>query len=215
MLWSIQLLLNLCVIAFLTTFVFAGEPKTDKTKKVIPKEQNPNYYPVEVGNTWTYKVTANGNEATITTTIAKHEIIDGVKLSRLECEGIAVTEHLIQTDKGVFRHRLNGGEIDPPFNLLPYPAKVGSKWKGNFIAMNEKGDFKGEILAEETIDVPAGKFKTVRIRIVLNQNDKNISTEYWFAKDVGFVKQRMVIGEDLTIVLELEKYAIQKVKASK
>ena len=70
-----------------------------------------------------------------------------------------LTEHLSQTDKGVFRHRFNDAAITPAFNLLPYPATVGLKWKGDFTVDKEQGKhtYAGEILKEETVEVPAGK----------------------------------------------------------
>ena len=56
--------------------------------------------------------------------------------------------------------------------------------------------------------------KTIKIRIVVSQNGQEISTDYWFAKDVGFVKQSMV-ADNLNILLELEKHTVKKPKESK
>jgi hypothetical protein len=192
------------------------KPQKDASKDAIkdaPKDKKPtdpakgsNFYPVEKGNRWTFKVTANGNESTVTTEIGKVEKIDGVMLSRLETGGGAVTEHLSQTSKGVYRHRLNGAEIEPPFQLLPYPAKVGAKWKGKFTVQGATHDYTGAVEAEEMIAVPAGKYKTLRIKIALEENGQPVETVYWFAHDVGFVKQTVTVGGMEVVQLELQKF---------
>jgi hypothetical protein len=180
-----------------------------EAKKEKPKGKTPNYYPVEEGNEWKFRVTANDKTDTITTRIAKIETINGEKLSRLEASKGNVTEHLSQTEKGIFRHRLNGLEVSPPLQLLPYPAKVGAKWGGDITIQKMKLKYTGEIEAEEKVEVPAGVFKTLRVTIKMEQNGMEVVTSYWFAKDVGFVKQTVEIG-GISVLLELEKHERKK-----
>jgi hypothetical protein len=166
-----------------------------------------NYYPVEVGNTWHYRVNANGKITNFSARISKHENINGEALARLDTLNVPVTEHLAQTEKGVFRHRFNGSQVSPPLPLLPYPPNVGAKWQGEFTTEMEKGKnrYFGEIQKEETVEVPAGKFKTLRVSIKVEQNGPMVQTTYWFAKDVGFVKQSAnILGA--TILMELERF---------
>jgi hypothetical protein len=179
-------------------------------KKGKDDKDAPNLYPVEVGNTWRFKVTVAGMEKTITTKIAKHEMVDGKKLARLESPDTPATEHLIQTDKGVFRHRFNGAEVSPPFQLIAYPPKVGAKWKGEFTVQNAKSTYDGEVQAEETIEVPAGKFKTVKVQVNLVENGQKVTVTYWFAKDIGFVKEDVTVGGNQIVLLELEKFERRK-----
>lgn len=184
----------------------AQDAKKDKQDDKKPAAY-PVYYPLEKGNTWYYKVTANGQDAKITTRIAKHEDINKQMLARLESPSVAMTEHLLQNDKGVFRVRFNGLEVTPPFRLIPYPAKVGTKWQGEFSVEKDKGTHKytGEIQKEEDIEVPAGKYKkTLRVYIELEEGDKKVRTTYWFAQDVGFVKQTFE-SAGISVLLELEK----------
>ncbi|MBI2804166.1 MAG: hypothetical protein HYX68_04180 [Planctomycetes bacterium] len=198
----------LAVGLMLTAFSNAQDGK--KVKKDA-KSKTPNYYPVDVGNTWHFRVNANGKNVNITTRISKLEKIDGETLARLDSANVALTEHLKQTDKGVFRSRFNGAEVVPPFQLLPYPAKIGLKWKGEFTVGKEraKHTYAGEIQREETIEVPAGKFKTLRVLIQLEENGQRVETTYWFAKNVGFVKQTFETAGTM-IMLELEKFERKK-----
>lgn len=73
-----------------------------------------------------------------------------------------------------------------------------------------KHDYEGEIGAkEETVEVPGGKYQTIRVQIKLEENGQQIETTYWFAKDVGFVKQTLNVA-GISIMLELEKFDRKK-----
>jgi len=180
------------------------------------KKQDPpaaNYYPMEVGNVWNFKVTVGDNSAAAISKIAKIETIDKVELVRLEATvngNVVATEHLRQTDKGIFRHRNNGAEISPSICLLKYPLTITKetpvmKWDGDIKVGAEKGKYSCEA-KEETVEVTAGKFKAIRVAIKLEQGKgQSVNTTYWFVKDVGFVKQT-VDAAGLSIVMELEKF---------
>lgn len=174
-------------------------------------QKGEDYYPLKVGSTWTYKLTVNGMALAMNTKIAKTEKVDGKELSVLEAEvngKVAATERLEKTAKGVLRYSTNGVEAMPPFLLLKYPAKAGDKWSGDFTAGGKKAKFSSET-SEETITVAAGKFKTLRVAIRLEESGQVVNTTYWFAPNVGYVKQTVDAG-GLNIVMELEKYTIAK-----
>lgn len=181
----------------------AGEPR--------PGRDIRNYYPLEAGNSWTFRVEVNGNQVTATSRIAKIEKINDISMGRLEAtvnDKIVATEHLQQNDKGVFRHRFNGLEVEPPLELLRYPVKAGEKWAGELKVGADTGKFSA-VTGEENVEVPAGKYKTVRVAIQLIEKGKTIDTTYWFARDVGIVKQT-VVTEGLNLVMELDRFDRKK-----
>ncbi|HZZ80766.1 MAG TPA: hypothetical protein VFE62_19850 [Gemmataceae bacterium] len=191
----------------------AQDAKDKKEEKSTP----PNYYPLQAGNEWHYQVTANNQAAKVTTRIAKVETIDGTPMARLETSSGPINEHLIQNDKGVFRTRFNGAEISPPFQVIPYPVKLGAKWKGNFTVLGEKGkhDYVGEIgPKEEMVTVPAGKFQAIRVRLTLEENGQQSDSTFWFAKNIGIVKQE-VSAPGAMFTLELEKFESKKKENAK
>jgi hypothetical protein len=206
----------LLIAMFVIVAPWAGGQDTKQdTKKEKNKGKVPNYYPLDEGNEWQYRVTANGNVGeSVTTHIAKVETVDGEKLARLEASKGNITEHLTQTNKGVFRRRLNGSDVEPPLMLMPYPPKVGAKWQGEITVQKMKLKYFGELEAEENIEVPAGKFKTYRVNLKLEDNNMTVSVAYWFAKDVGMVKQTLEVG-GIDILLELEKHGNKKMKKDK
>jgi len=55
--------------------------------------------------------------------------------------------------------------------------------------------------------VPFGKFQTITASTTdLEVNMIKVGAIYYFAKDVGMVKQVLKLGEKQTIVLDLEKF---------
>jgi hypothetical protein len=200
-------------VLFLVSATFSNAVVPDKPDKDAQEAKTPNYYPMQVGNQWNYRIEAGGKSAESISKIAKIETIDDVPLARLEAyigEELKATEHLRQTDKGVFRYRNNGQEISPPICLLKYPVKSGAKWHGEIIVGKETGKYFCEA-TEESIDVAAGKFKTMRVSVRLESGGKTVNTSYWFVKDVGFVRQTVDAG-NLNIVMELEKFEPAKEK---
>jgi hypothetical protein len=188
-----------------TALVGAGKPTKEK------KEPPPNYYPLEVGNEWRFNLTVGEKTTNMVSRIAKIENIDGVALARLEGEvnnQVGATEHLRQTEKGIFRHRYNGAECDPPVCLLKYPVKVGAKWEDKLTVGKEKAKYSCET-KEETVEVGAGKHKCVRVDLRLDSMGQIVNTSYWFVKDVGMVKQTVDVG-DLSILLELQSFQLKK-----
>src|SRR5262249_9177033 len=79
--------------------VLAGTPANAQDKKA------PNYYPLQVGNQWQYQFQSGTKTGTAILRIAKIETIDEVPLALLEAlvqDKVVGTEHLRQTDQGVF-----------------------------------------------------------------------------------------------------------------
>lgn len=210
--WHLRRALLIGVLFLLAASLSSSrEPKKEETGKKVAKAAN--YYPLQFGNQWNFRLEAGGNSASVVSKIAKIEKIDDVPLARLEAtikDKVVATEHLRQTDEGIFRHRNNGQEISPPICLLKYPVKSGAKWSGDITVGAEKGKYACEA-TEEDLEVAAGKFKTIRVSIQLESQGKTVNTTYWFAKDVGFVKQTVDAG-NLNIVMELEKFEPAKEK---
>ncbi len=186
----------------------AGDRRGSREPPEKKEGKGPNFYPLQVGNAWHFKVTVGANSASAISRIAHMEQIgDGPPLARLEAsihDKVVATEHLLQNSKGIFRYRNNNQAITPPLCLLKYPVLAGSQWEGDMTVGNDKGKYTCET-KEEAVEVPAGKFKTIRVAIRL-EDDKGqvINTVYWFAADIGFVKQT-VDAPNLKVLMELEK----------
>jgi hypothetical protein len=176
------------------------------------KEKTPDYYPLKPGTKWFYQVEVNGQKIKLTSQIAKLENIDGKSLALVESlvnGNVTATEHLTTTDKGVFRNRSNGVEISPPVCLLKYPYKKGDTWESETTLGNQQMKVKGKSVDTVEVTVAAGKYKAVRADAEITVGGMSILTSYWFAPDVGVVKQITDLN-GMKISVELEKYEAAK-----
>lgn len=161
------------------------------------------YYPLQVGNTWHYR---DGKE-TLTVRVVAHEKVGGDLCAKMEAteKGTKRIEFISIKSDGLYRTKTKDKVLSPPLCFLQLPPKKEATWKVDSMVenINIKGTFKVE---EEEITVPAGKYKTFRSACKnLGIGSRNMAVTYWFAKDVGIVKQRMEMG-DVVINLELEKF---------
>ena len=130
--------LRLTFLGGLIILLSASFSPSQDAKKGEKDSKTPNFYPIEVGNTWHYRVNLKGKDSTLTMTVAKHEKINGETVARLETPNVDANEHVLQSDKGVFRYRTNGGDVTPPFKLLAYPIKVGANGKARSAKTKEE-----------------------------------------------------------------------------
>ena len=196
------------LIIFVFGLALSCQPLATAQEKT---QESKSYYPLKAGNKWTYQIESDtaAKGSKLINQIAKIEKINGVSLSRLETTmkgRVAATEHLSVNEKGVFRDRVNGGEITPPICMLKFPIKKGSTWK----VESKVGEEKLSVSCksdEEEIEVPAGKFKTVKVVMDAEVVGAGIivSTTYWFAQGVGVVKQHVNINS-MQFTLLLEKF---------
>ena len=109
---------------------------------------------------------------------------------------------LLQERSGAIIAFLNGDKVmttwDPP-PVLDLPAPVGKSWvtktRVTYHARNETVSLEERWTVEaiEDVAVPAGRFRSCRLKSVDNQGNENI---HWFSPDIGlFVKQRLVRTE--------------------
>jgi hypothetical protein len=204
-------------------FVFAlvlgvpavGAPAPDDK----PAEQTTTpYYPLKVGNTWTYKA----GDTTVTVTVAKFEEISKQNCARLESSSAGgkptLVEDVAVKADGVYRYGVADKTVEPPVKILALPPKKDETWKIDATIGTEtlKGSFKSGEEAE--VKVPAGTFKDV-ITITgadIDANGRKISMTYYFAKDFGIIKQRIKIGDAAeSVVFELEKFESGKAEPGK
>jgi hypothetical protein len=185
------------------------------------------YYPLQVGATWHYRV----GDGKFTIRVVKHEKVGDTLCALLETKRdgkVVGSEHLAVAAGGVYRHDLTTvlpkpdpndkaktialpvtQTIKPPILVLKLPPKKDEVWK-----VDSKSDgqtFRGEFrIDEQEITVPAGKYKTFRVRsqdLEVNALKATITTH--FAEGVGMVKQVIEIG-DVKTVIELEKFSVAR-----
>jgi len=196
-------------VMFLVSVLGRAQQPQPPAAETAKAKAPPNYYPLKVGSKWHYQVEmGNGQKAVLVNEIAKIENIDGKDLARLETVGqgnVQATEHLSSNAQGIFRNRYNDLELSPPVCLLKYPIQEGETWT----TQTKVGDLQLTIIGREgrteEVQVPAGKYQAVTAVVETTVDGKKIRTSYWFAADVGIVKQTIDLG-DQVINRQLVKY---------
>lgn len=154
-------------------------------------------YPMVENSTWAYDMQVQGKKMDMMIRIAGIEKSEKQQLYKVEAafDGkVSATESFSNDKQGLARHRNNGLELSPPLQLLRNPVKIGDKWQ-------QKIKHSGITMATtcktsaEVIDTPLGKLDTVKVSISTVVEGVAIDTDYWFAPDVGCVRQVLNLGQ--------------------
>lgn len=111
----------------------------------------------------------------------------------------------LEISGGVYRFQVAGKDLDPPACFLKLPLKSGDSWTVD--SKSEGTVIKGEYVAgDETVKVPAGSFPAFTVKSKdLQIGAQPMEVAYWFAPEVGMVKQTVKVG-DFQTMLELLKF---------
>jgi hypothetical protein len=181
-------------------------------RAAIGQEKAPDYFPLKSGTKWFYELNQDGKKIKINSQIAKVETVDGKSLALLETTingEVTATEQLATNEKGVFRHRVNGIELSPPVCILKYPLKKDDTWETESTIANEQLKIKGKVIDNEEVTVAAGTYKAFRVEVETSAAGMRATTTFWFAPDVGVVKQT-TDNAGKTVTAELEKFEAGK-----
>lgn len=171
-----------------------------------PALGNP-YYPLQVGNKWTYK--AGGQKVVIE--VMKKESLTRPNDKMKKYPGFtlkitsgdkSMTEQVAILNDGVKRFQAAGKVIEPPLLFFKLPLNKGEDWKVESTSDGTllKGTFRA---GEDTVKVPAGSFQAMTVSSTDFQiGGQTMELQYWFAPQVGLVKQTVKTGS-LDTTLEL------------
>jgi hypothetical protein len=194
-------------------------PASDKDKKETPPAKavteissDQSYYPLQIGNTWYYRLGDNKYSLKV----AKFEKIGELNCARIEMsveEKVTAFEHIAVTPEGVVRAAYDERKAEPPLLFLKLPPKKDATWKvDSVIGKTDKspgervtGTFKeGEA---SKVTVPFGVYDNVITCSSqdLDANGVKLNFTYYFAKGVGMIKQEIDVGGQ-KVIIELEKF---------
>jgi hypothetical protein len=187
------------------------EAQNDVPTKIV---ENP-YYPFKVNTTWTYKIVSGDktrDEKKLVYKVIRHERVGNTMCAVIEgkLDGkVLSTEDIGINQDGICRFKVGDSALNPPFCLMKLPAGTTS-WKVEGKVKDEtiKGTFQGG--KEEATKVPLGTYPTLVSKADdLDINGVKAGVTYYFAKDVGMVKQIIKLPTG-TMMLELEAFETGK-----
>lgn len=120
--------------------------------------------------------------------------VDTVKYETHRLSAVSLVEYLAVTDKAVTAYARAGDEgekfnLNPPQRVLNFPVRVGEKWKYKGQVGDIETEQTYEIVGQESVNVPAGKFDAFHLRITqLSPTPPDITDDRWFVPKVGYVK---------------------------
>jgi hypothetical protein len=195
---GIPSLLALALLTGLSGVLVAADEKTPTTP----------YYPLAVGDTWSYRAGDNRFQLKVTE-ISK----EGRATVELQVAGKKVSwEQVGVTKDAVVRYTFEGKEAKPPIEFLKFPPKPDVSWPIKSDVLDGKGGklpVEGTFKAgkEEEVKVPAGVYKAAVVSGEKIKANGVMVTRltYYFAEKVGMVKQVIEL-EGNKVTIELEKF---------
>lgn len=179
----------------------------------------PQLIPTKEGTTWQYNMTQEVGEgldlsgtkrdadgklrAPVIYRIAGMQSVDGKDLLEFEMhrDGVVTNTDLITVDEhGIIcwgRINLEGDlvELDPPQTMIAAPLRAGATWEFDGQVVDLKAHQHYDVIGEEDVAVPAGKFRAFRIRCE-QTSPSRMTIDRWFVPEIGIVKDVTTMRSD-------------------
>lgn len=152
---------------------------------LMPKG-DPICYPLGVGDKCVHQL-AEGELIAVVTKVEKVESGTSVSMDiRDSTRNNNYSQTVVASAKGVMVVEYAGQKIDPPVWWLKLPHGPKNEWTGSWPGGT---DFAFETKEWEMVEVPAGKYRAIRIDRHESVNGmKQGTTTYWYAPGVGCIK---------------------------
>jgi hypothetical protein len=170
------------------------------------------YYPTKEGDKWVYESRSGDTATEYTETVTKVEAKDGafiVSVGREYKTDVKSFSRMQVSDKGLVRIGTGDRDLPVPVPMLKLAAKPGDTW--SYEPAVPEGVAKRTVTytmgKEEEIEVPAGKFKALRVEMSQTIPGAVVEsvprTTYWYAPGVGLVKSATNAGgKERTVMLK-------------
>jgi hypothetical protein len=174
------------------------------------------YFPLRVGDSWTYRNTEEGGYTLKVLSEEPHEgetvryvveLLSGVKIHNVYSKA---NGWVLFHAESYPEHEGLQATYDPPKQLLPNPLVAGQKWEwaGKDPTQVEHHE-SSRVVGVETITVPAGKFRAMKVVSEITGASVPLTRTSWYADGVGLVKMTNV-GGAIKYGSELTDYSFKK-----
>jgi hypothetical protein len=206
--------INAAIVFGIAALLFLQGASAAKPK---PKsEPVADYFPLRVGDSWTYRNTEEGG---YTLKVLSEEPQEGGTVRYVVELLSAVKIHNVYSKANGWvlfhaesypEHEGLQATYDPPKQLLPNPLVPGQKWEwtGKDPTQVEHHE-SSRVVGLETITVPAGKFRAMKVVSEITGASVPLTRTSWYADGVGLVKTTNVGGQ-IKYGSELTDYSFKK-----
>ncbi|MEY2509524.1 MAG: hypothetical protein QOE26_287 [Verrucomicrobiota bacterium] len=210
------LLMNkISILAAIVLATLAPGPGAAATKPK-PARATADYFPLRVGDSWTYR---NNEEGGYTFKVLSEEPQEGGPVRYVvELRSGVIIQNIFSKAGGwVLFHGENYPEheglkatYEPPRQYLPNPLVAGQKWEwtGKDPTQMDHQE-KSRVIGFENVTVAAGKFRAMKVVTEVNGGDIPMTKTNWYADGVGLVKS-ITDGGKIKYGSELTDYSFKK-----
>ena len=179
-------------------------------------EGGPDYFPLRVGDSWTYRNSEEGGYTLKVlseepqTTGPSHYVVELLS-------GVKVLETFSKVERWVLFHREQYPEhegleanYDPPRQYLPNPLVVGQEWEwaGKDPTQVEYREHS-RVVGFGRVTVAAGRFRAMKVVTEITGGSAAKTVTKWYAEGVGLVKSA-TDGGKIKYGSELTDYSFKK-----
>jgi len=184
--------------------------------KPKPAKVDADYFPLRVGDSWTYRNTEEGGY-TFKVLSEDPQETGPVRYVVEFRSGVIIQNTFSKVSGWVLFHAENYPEhdglkatYDPPKQYLPNPLVAGQKWEwtGKDPTQMEHHE-KSRVVGLENVTVPAGKFRTMKVVTEVSGGAIPMTRTNWYADGVGLVKST-TDGGNIKYGSELTHYSFKK-----
>lgn len=207
-------------ISILTAIALASLALGTSASAAKPKTKSPkteaDYFPLRVGDSWTYRNTEEGG---YTLKVLSEEPQEGgpVRYVVEFRSGVIIQNIFSKAGGWVLFHAENYPEheglkatYEPPKQYLPNPLVAGQKWewKGKDPTQMEHHE-NSRVIGFENVTVAAGKFRAMKVVSEVSGGATPMTKTNWYADGVGLVKSTTT-GGPIKYGSELTDYSFKK-----
>ena len=174
------------------------------------------YFPLRVGDSWTYRNTEEGGYTWKVLSEEPQE--NGPARYVVEVRSGVVIQNVFSKDGGWIlfhaesypEHEGLKATYDPPKQYLPNPLVAGQKWEstGKDPTQVEHHE-SSRVVGFENVTVPAGKFRAMKVVSEVSGSGSPLTRTNWYADGVGLVKSTTQGGQ-IKYGSELTDYSFKK-----
>ena len=169
----------------LISFLLGGAVWAAPGAKDLPQKA---YYPTKVGTKRVYDQTGGGRYVEVITEVKTKDGQTQVTVCEETDGQLEPSDVVAVSEKGLTSLFSGSDKFDPPVTFLKLDAKPGDGWDVDSAAGGLKLKGRFTLKGEEEVEVPAGKFKALRVESDMMVNGRPFKATAWYVREVGMVK---------------------------
>jgi hypothetical protein len=174
------------------------------------------YFPMRVGDSWTYRQEESDAEYTVKVLSAEKQADKSVRYLLEKQAGAQFQSWYSKINGWVLMHaeayveQQQKSTYEPARQFLKNPLVAGEKWTwtGKTVTNADVTEFN-EVVGAETVKVPAGTFRAMKVVSKVDDGGAVVTKTYWYAAGVGLVKTTTEGGQ-IKYGWELKDYSFKK-----